>query len=79
LVLARGSLGAGVSSADAVRYDAAAGRFADPKSYDDMVDAVKTMREIAGTYLKQSDEARSVLETGRKSAVSPGGWSAIRK
>lgn len=79
LVLARGSLGAGVSSADAVRYDAAAGRFADPKSYDDMVDAVKTMREIAGTYLKQSDEARSVLETGRKSAVSSGGWSAIRK
>jgi hypothetical protein len=79
LVLARGSLGAGVSKEDAVRYDAAAGRFSDPKSYDDMVDAVKTMREIANTYIKQSDDARTVLETGKRSTVGSGGWSAVRR
>ena len=46
LVLSRGSLGAGVSSADAERYDKAAGDFSKAQSNGDRLQYINIMREI---------------------------------
>jgi hypothetical protein len=65
LVLARGSLGAGVSSADADRYDRAAGDFSNAQSNEQRRKAISVMREIADTAFKGANAARSqYAETG---------------
>lgn len=64
LVLARGSLGAGVSVADAERYDKAAGDFSKAQTVSDMLASVRTMREIAEKYGQSEAEARQRLEGG---------------
>lgn len=69
MVLARGSLGAGVSVADADRYDKAAGDFSRAKTVPDMLAAVRTMREIAKTYSSNEVSARQQLESGQSPNV----------
>jgi hypothetical protein len=66
LVLARGSLGAGVSVADAERYDKAAGDFSKAQTVPDMLASVQTMKEIAKKYSESASEARQQLEGGQK-------------
>jgi len=69
MVLARGSLGAGVSVADAERYDKAAGDFSRAKTVPDMLAAVRTMRDIARTYGSNETSARQQLESGKPGNV----------
>jgi hypothetical protein len=69
MVLARGSLGAGVSVADADRYDKAAGDFSRAKTVPDMLAAVRTMRDIARTYGSNETSARQQLESGKPGNV----------
>ena len=69
MVLARGSLGAGVSVADADRYDKAAGDFSRAKTVPDMLAAVRTMRDIARTYSSNETSARQQLESGQSGNV----------
>jgi hypothetical protein len=69
MVLARGSLGAGVSVADADRYDKAAGDFSRAKTVPDMIAAVRTMRDIAKTYSSNETSARQQLESGQSGNV----------
>lgn len=65
LVLARGSLGAGVSTADAERYDRAAGDFANAQSNEQRRKAISIMKEIAGTAFSSANTARNqYAETG---------------
>ena len=69
MVLARGSLGAGVSVADAERYDKAAGDFSRAKTVPDMLAAVRTMRDIAKTYGSNEVSTRQQLESGQSGNV----------
>jgi hypothetical protein len=69
MVLARGSLGAGVSVADAERYDKAAGDFSRAKTVSDMLAAVRIMRDIAKTYGSNEAAARQQLDSGRPANV----------
>jgi hypothetical protein len=69
MVLARGSLGAGVSVADAERYDKAAGDFSRAKTVSDMLAAVKTMRDIAKTYSSNETSTRQQLQSGQPANV----------
>jgi hypothetical protein len=69
MVLARGSLGAGVSVADAERYDKAAGAFGQAKTVPDQLAAIRTMRDIARTYSSNETSARQQLESGQSGNV----------
>jgi hypothetical protein len=69
MVLARGSLGAGVSVADAERYDKAAGDFSRAKTVSDMLAAVSTMRDIAKTYSSNETSTRQQLQSGQPANV----------
>ncbi len=65
LVLARGSLGSGVSSADAERYDKAAGDLSKAKSNDERLNYINIMRDIAARSFENTNNAfKSFNETG---------------
>lgn len=65
LVLARGSLGTGVSTADAARYDSAAGDFSTAQSNAQRMQSISVMREIAGKYINQANDFnQSYQDTG---------------
>jgi hypothetical protein len=66
MVLARGSLGAGVSVADAVRYDRAAGDFSKAQSNSERLKAIQTMRSIAETAVNNFNTATQDLDTTGK-------------
>jgi hypothetical protein len=68
LVLSRGSLGAGVSVADAERYDKAAGDFSKAQSNEERLQYINTMREIAQKY---SDQANSQIQQYRDTGMLP--------
>lgn len=72
LVLARGSLGAGVSVADADRYEKAAGSFTKAKSRDEMVESIRIMKDIAQKYFTQTNDAIDRYQSGRGSAMTVG-------
>lgn len=81
LTLANGSLGAGVSNADRDAYEKAQGRLTEAKSHADMKDAVDTMLRIAQKYSERDIQVQGELKSGKRSAMSSGGWTAeiIRK
>lgn len=76
LTLANGSLGTAVSDADRKTYEAAQGRFAQAKGYEDMLDAVQTMVRIARKYIAKDEQTQNMLRNGKRSVISSGGWSA---
>jgi hypothetical protein len=63
LKLAHGSLGSGVSTADAVTYGKAAGNFEEPKNVAEMQQSITSMRSIANTAMRRANEARKSAET----------------
>jgi hypothetical protein len=66
LKLAHGSLGSGVSVADAVTYGKAAGNFEEPKNLAEMQQSITSMRTIANTAMRRANEARKSAETTGK-------------
>ena len=66
LVLARGSLGTGVSIPDAERYDKAAGAFSMAKSEADMRASIAVMKNIQDKYARQvNEQMQRFRETGQ--------------
>tara|TARA_R110000868_G_C10972514_1_gene770309 strand:+ start:32426 stop:34084 length:1659 start_codon:yes stop_codon:yes gene_type:complete len=72
LVLARGSLGAGVSVSDADRYDKAAGDFTRAQSNEQRIKAIKLMREVAQNSFKDTNSIRDEFNrTGETPEFKP--------
>lgn len=82
LVLARGSLGAGVSVADADRYEKAAGAFTRAKSREEMVASIEIMKSIAKRYFEQTNNAIGRYSQGGGAAMTvgpdAGGFKVLR-
>jgi hypothetical protein len=73
LVLARGSLGAGVSVSDAERYDKAAGDFTKAQSNAERMKYLSIMRDtMTGSYKRADDAIKSYNQTGSLPAYSQG-------
>lgn len=72
LVLARGSLGAGVSTADADRYEKAAGAFTKAKSVADMQESISIMKSIAQKYFDQTNAEIGGYRTGNGNLLPVG-------
>jgi hypothetical protein len=62
LVLARGSLGSGVSVADAERYDKAAGNFTKAQSVQEQLQYIGIMRDIAQNSFNSTNRVRKEYE-----------------
>lgn len=85
LVLARGSLGAGVSVADAERYDKAAGNFTKAQSNAEKLKYLGVMREVikesydrANTAIKNFGEGKqNVYGESEKSSPTGGGFKIL--
>ena len=72
LVLARGSLGSGVSVSDADRYDKAAGDFTRAQSNEQRIKAIKVMREVAENVFKETNSIRDEFNrTGETPEFKP--------
>lgn len=65
LVLARGSLGAGVSVADAERYDKAAGDFTKAQSNQEKLQYLKIMRDVIEKSYSRANQAISDFSAGK--------------
>lgn len=65
LVLARGSLGAGVSVSDAERYDKAAGDFTKAQSNQEKLQYLKIMRDVIEKSYSRANQAISDFSAGK--------------